>query len=97
MKGAKKDQPWVSNYPPLKSWLEKIEARCLQQTPVGVSSDDDDDASPMAYLETWLANGHVFLVEVRANRLGWNIYTCADTNATDATLFDASQRLGIKS
>lgn len=47
-------------------------------------------------LETWIANGRVFLVEVRARQQGWNIYTGAETNDIIGTLKDASSRLGIE-
>lgn len=85
-------KPWVSNYPTLLNWLHKIEARCMEQIPVGSARN------PTAYLEKWVTpNGRVFVVEVRANRAGWNIYTDANTSHIELTLADAEKRLGITS
>lgn len=86
------NKPWVSNYPPLASWLKEIGARCLQQTPVGIVRGGDE---PQAYFETWMANGRVFLVEVRAMRMGWNVWTSVEANDIEKTLQDASARLGL--
>ena len=83
------NKPWVSNYPPLQEWLEKIGAHCVDQIAIG-----DADA-PIAYLEKWLANGQMLLVEVRSNGNGWNLYTAPQTLRIDETLADAERRLGI--
>jgi hypothetical protein len=85
-----KNKPWVSNYPVLKNWLEKIGARCMEQNPVGSTR------APTAYLERWMTPaGRSFIVGVRGNRMGWNVYTDADTPNTDLTLADAEQRFGL--
>lgn len=84
------DKPYISNYSPLKEWLDRIDARCMRQIPVG------DPKHPSAYLEMWMAASRVFVVEVRSNKNGWNIYTGADTNRADETFADAEARLGIK-
>jgi hypothetical protein len=90
------DKPYVSNYPPLQAWLQKIGARCLQQTPVGSEWHVKEYGFPAAYLETWQnKNGRVFLVEVRAMGSGWEIWTASGVNDTHATLADAEKRLGL--
>lgn len=83
------NKPWVSNYPPLKAWLNKIQARCLIQAPYG------DPENPRAYFEQWSVNSQVFMVTVQANQGGWSVYTQVDSNLIDATLKDAGDRLGL--
>lgn len=84
------NKPWISNYPPLQDWLNKIDARCQDQIPVG------GPVEPIAYLEKWgTPNGRVFIVEVRANKMGWNIYTSTDDGTIQGTLQDAESRLGL--
>lgn len=81
-------KPWVSNYPPLKEWLDKIEARCVDQIPV------NGPIEPTAYLEKWgTPNGRMFIIEVRANRMGWNIFTDCASNTIAETLADADRRI----
>lgn len=83
------NKPWISNYPPLKAWLDKIDARCQDQIPVG------GPIEPTAYLEKWgTLDGRIFIVEVRANQMRWDIYTDANTPHIDLTLVDAEERLG---
>lgn len=90
-KKSDKNQPWVSNYPPLAEWLAKIGARRLSQTAVSRSDD-----IVRAYLEVWQVNGRQFIVEVQAGQWGWNIWTaCHSRKATD-TFADAEKRLGLK-
>jgi hypothetical protein len=84
------DKPWVDNYPPLRDWLRKHEARCNWQLPLGNKS------FPNAYVESWIApNGREFVVVVQANRLGWNIYTPEPSSEIVGTLADAERRLGL--
>lgn len=83
------NKPWTSNYPPLNEWLHKIEARCMDQIPVG------DPENPRAYLEKWIVNGRVFALEVRADQHGWEIFTANYTNSVDETFADAEKRLGV--
>lgn len=84
-------EPWVSNYPALKAWLDSIDARCDLQLPVG------DPKEPRAYLERWLTRGgRAFIIEVRANKHGWELYTAPPTAAIDETLLDANRRLDVK-
>jgi hypothetical protein len=81
-------KPYVSNYPPLKQFLDKMEARCVEQLPIG------NARTPVAYLEKWAApNGRTFVIEVRANRMGWEIYTGIDSGLIAETLTDAESRL----
>jgi hypothetical protein len=85
-----RNKPWVSNYPSLRNWLDRIGARCMEQNPVG------NARTPSAYLERWMMPaGRSFIVEVRGNSMGWNIYTDADTPHIDLTIADAEKRLGI--
>lgn len=84
------DKPWIGNYPPLKEWLHKIKATCLNQLPSG------DHDRPFAMLEMWQANGRVFLILIHSFRHGWDIYTAGETNKIDDTLLDAERRLGIQ-
>jgi hypothetical protein len=83
-------KPWVSNYPPLREWLDKVNATCIEQHPIGPLS------KPIAYLERWLVRGRVIIVEVRSDLNGWNIYTAAETNKISDTLLDAEVRLGMR-
>lgn len=83
------DEPYVENYLPLVEWLKKVGARCMWQAPVG------DRKEPTAYIECYLINGRVALVQVHANRNGWNIYTAGMSGRVDATIKDAEARLGI--
>lgn len=90
MDNQKNDKPWISNYPPLQEWLNKIEARCAEQIPVG------GGRNPISYLEKWITpSGRVFLVEVRAYNRGWDIFTASDSNMINETLTDAESRLAI--
>lgn len=73
------NQPWVSNYPPLAAWKKEHGAIGLKQTRM-ING---------AYLEHWVLNGHVLLVEVRPNQLGWEIYTALPSNDIQACLADA--------
>jgi hypothetical protein len=88
-KTTDRSQPWVSNYPPLHEWLQRHGARCMWQLPYG------DPEMPAQYIECWLVNKRLFIVQVYSNQCGWNIYTeLADRN-TEATLADAEARLGL--
>lgn len=90
--GATINRPWVENYPVLKAWLTKIGARCLDQVPGPKMARSKD---PTFYIEKWTAEGRVFYVEVRANQLGWDIFTGQNSTTIVDTLRDAEQRLGI--
>ncbi len=79
------DKPYVANYPPLAEWLEKIEARCDWQLPLGT-----------ALVEGWRTlRGSTFILVVHADKKGWEIFTALDDNKIDATLLDAEKRLGL--
>lgn len=85
------DKPWIHNYPPLRDWLNKHEARCNWQIPLG------DPDRPNAYVESWTfagATGEVIIV-VLANQNGWNLYTPHTGNKIDDSLIDAEHRLGL--
>lgn len=86
------NKPWVDNYPVLQDWLRAIEARCFSQIRTG-----GDEENPTGYLETYLLPGNVrpFIVEVRANKMGWEIYTPCGSITTWETLEDANRRLGL--
>lgn len=91
------NKPWVDNYPPLRDWLNKHEARCMWQIPLNERpSDAEHDWAPQAYVECYLISGRrLVIVVVHANKGGWDIYTDANTNKIAETLADAEQRLGI--
>lgn len=89
------NKPWVSNYPPLKQWLDEHNARCMWQVPSNPDRGDDPDWAPGAYIECYLINMHPVVVVVRSNQMGWDIYTTASTPLIDATLMDAEARLGL--
>jgi hypothetical protein len=95
-----KDKSWVDNYPPLAEWLRKHEARCMWQVPMQCEHSSTQEAygHPMAYIECYMIPGErprPFIVEVRANLGGWNIYTELDDNDIAATLEDVERRLGL--
>jgi hypothetical protein len=90
------NKPWLSNYPPLKEWLDKHDARCLWQAPQNPQpSDADSDWTPVAYVEGWRIRARQFILIVYANKGGWDIFTPADSQIIDASLLDAERRLGI--
>lgn len=83
-----KDRPYVENYPPLKEWLDKNNARCDWQSPVGPEKD------PVAYVEQWYINGKsAFLVTIRSNQMGWEIFTSGNDVRIPQTLKDAEERI----
>lgn len=89
-------KPWVSNYPPLKEWLDKHEARCMSQVPSHEKPRDADyDWTPQSYIEFWIVNRRAVILVVRAHKMGWDIYTAADTPKVAETLLDAERRVGL--
>jgi hypothetical protein len=90
-KAQNKDKPWIENYPPLRDWLRGHEAFCQWQVPVG------PEESPNMYVECWQVGKAQCIVTIYSGGSGWNIYTCSDDGRTDATLADASKRLGLGS
>jgi hypothetical protein len=90
-KRSDKDKPYISNYPPLYEWLQRIEARCMTQVRGGGTDDD-----PRSYIETYLTpNGRNFIVVVHADQHGWEVFTPCDSNKIEDTLADAELRLGL--
>lgn len=85
------DKPWIHNYPPLRDWLSKHEARCNWQLPLG------NPDRPNAYVESWsFARGTgEILVVVHANQNGWNLYTPHNSLKIDETIADAERRIGL--
>ena len=83
-------RPDINNYPPLRDWLHKLEARCMWQLPVG------NRANPDAYLEMWYGAGlpRPVVVLVYADRMGWELFTPCDRAQVEATLADAEARMG---
>jgi hypothetical protein len=92
-KAIKANYPYVENYPPLHEFLQKHNAQCLRQIAVGDRSPDYD--YPRSFLETWQIRGNVFIVEVRAEQCGWDIYTSGGFPGIAETLKDAEKRLGV--
>jgi hypothetical protein len=84
-------KPYVENYPALHEWLQKLEARCDWQLPIGPAKE------PHAYVEQWSSHScRPFVVIIYANNNGWNVFTdCAD-GRVDATLRDAEVRTTTK-
>lgn len=85
------DRPYVANYPPLKDWLRKHDARCQGTLPVG------DKEDPSAYVESYMIRGTFCVVTVWADGLGWDIYTPGKSLDLDETFADAEKRLGVAS
>lgn len=85
-----KNKPWVDNYPDLKGWLRRIDARGEHQLPIGSAE------APTAYLEIWSRRGVQFCVLVHANNHGWQLFTPTNSNMVNETLRDAEERLGVK-
>lgn len=85
---ADEDQPWISNYRPLQDFLREIDARCDWQIPYGPRS------KPTMYVEQWRAPGSApFIIVVRSNKHGWDIYTSELSNKIDAAIEDARRRI----
>ena len=82
-----KDKPYVSNYPPLRDWLDERNARCSYQLPIG------DKKDPLAYLELYLINGVEVVVLVYGHGNGWNLFTPSATGKIDETFVDADARI----
>ena len=89
-------KPWVSNYPPLKEWLDKHDATCMWQVPSNPDPGYDIDWAPVSYIECWLVNGRPVIVVVRADKMGWDIFTDCNSARVDETLADAEKRVGLK-
>lgn len=92
-----KNAPWISNYPPLKAWLNKHNARCMWQ--IGMQPEDSNQVReygyPTAYVECWLVGKALAIVIIHDNKMGWEIYTPAGTPLISETLADAERRLGL--
>lgn len=92
------NHPYVSNYPPLREWLDKHDARCMWQVPSQEKpSDAEYDWVPQAYIECWIVGQRQCIIIVRGNKMGWEIYTDGNTPRIVETLADAERRLGITS
>jgi len=89
---ADKDKPYVDNYPPLKAWLDRHEARCNWQLPLGGTKDN-----PTGFVESFMVkDGGEVIVVIHARQLGWNLYTPCHSNGIAATLADADARLRLE-
>jgi hypothetical protein len=103
MHGAKKkkhdtsEMPYVENYPALKAWLDKHDARCMWQVPMQCEHDRNPDQAPTAYVEQWLfpKTRRLAIILVHAHKHGWDIYAAKNDNDVAATLADAEARLGL--
>jgi hypothetical protein len=89
------NHPFVSNYPPLKEWLDKHEARCMWQIPSHPRDEGDLDWYPQYYIEGWLVKKRIVVLQIYSNKMGWNIFTDCGSNKVDDALADAEQRLNI--
>jgi hypothetical protein len=81
-----RNEPWISNYPPLAEWLRNGNAICDWQVRRGRSPN-------FVMIEGWSLNGYTFIVEVQGGLRGWNVYTSLPSNNITATLADALIRL----
>lgn len=95
------NHPFVSNYPPLKEWLDQHEARCQWQVP---SQPKDEESGlysnghdyPISYIECYVfPNGRCAIVIVHASKHGWDIYISDNDSRITATLEAAEARLGL--
>lgn len=82
-----KSKPYMENYPELHNWVRSHEARCDWQVPVGPASN------PEAYIEQWRIDGGYFVVLIRADELGWDIFTPCNDRSVKGTLADLERRL----
>lgn len=82
------NKPYVSNYPPLQNFLVKHGAHCMWQLQHG---DEDEDYGVRAYVEAWIfpKTNRIAIIQIHANKMGWEIYTPANT------LADTAKRLGL--
>lgn len=94
-----RDKPWVSNYPPLQEWLDKVEAKCQWQIPMQPKPTADDDYepdwAPTAYVECWAVGKGTVIIIVRAEQHGWEIYSALDSNSVQESLADVEKRCGV--
>lgn len=82
------DKPYVENYPALAGWLAEIGTSCLWRLPLGPPTKPD------AYVECHVSSGgDVFIVIVRARRMGFDIFTSIPSLSIDETLKDANARV----
>lgn len=85
------DKAYTANYPALENWLRKSEGRCAWQKLIG------DESGKHAYMECWtFPGGRQAIIMVQSHQHGWDIFTNSDDRTVDATLEDASKRLGLK-
>jgi hypothetical protein len=82
-----KSKPYVDNYPVLRDWLRKNEAKCDWQLSLG------SEEEPSAFVESYSVRGRQFLIMVYSNHGGWDIYTSGASSRIDETLDDANKRL----
>lgn len=85
-----KNEPYVSNYPPLDQWLKKHNAHCLWQM-----MDGPEDQRTRA-VEAWQVGTAIVIVVVHGNQHGWEIFTSLNTLDIAATLADAEQRCQLQ-
>lgn len=86
-----KNEPHVSNYPPLDQWLKKHDARCLWQL-----MDGPEDRRTRA-VEAWQVRTTTVIAVVHRDQHGWELFTTLDTLDIAATLADAEQRCKLQS
>lgn len=91
------NHPYVENYPPLREWLDKHDGRCMWQIPMQCEHARQDRSPPTAYIEMWMfpKSNEQLIIEVRSNKMGWNIYSSTTSHEIYETLADAERRLGI--
>lgn len=86
MKDTSKE-PWVENYPELKTWLDDHDAVCNWQKRIG-------SGGTACMVESWTIRGYnPFLVLVWANGNGWHIYTESSEGETEKYLAESLDRI----
>lgn len=103
MHGAKRnkadlaDMPYIENYPPLKEWLDKHDARCIWQVPMQCEHNRHEDQPPTVYIEKWFfpKTKRFVVIEVHARKFGWEVYIANDSNDVVKTIAQAETLMGL--
>lgn len=84
------DVPMLENYPPLKEWLDKHDARCVWQIDRENASYQHD-----VRVEQWIVNGATVIIVLCAAKRGFDVYTACPALSIEASLLDAEKRVGL--
>ena len=86
-----KHLPYLENYPTLRGWLDKHNARCLWQT----TTDQKPASVTNSMVEYWALGSAVCIIVVHPSSAGWDLFTPGADVDANATLADAEKRLGL--